>query len=139
MSDNRTIGWLNRALQHEFGAVQQYLAQSVLARLLGDAEGAERWRDEALEELAHAERLMERLIQLGAAPSAGALPPARLGRGPQDFDGIVHAMEWQAVRLYQDAAEHAQRMRDEGTHALMQELLQAEVQHFRNAGRERIA
>jgi hypothetical protein len=34
--DPRTLGWLSRALTHEMSAVQQYLAQSVLARLWGD-------------------------------------------------------------------------------------------------------
>jgi len=30
-ADPRTLGWLSRALTHELGAVQQYLAQSALA------------------------------------------------------------------------------------------------------------
>ena len=63
--DPRTLGWLARALTHEMGAVQQYLAQSVLARLWGDEALAAKLRREAEEELGHAERLMERLILLG--------------------------------------------------------------------------
>jgi len=78
--DPRTLGWLSRALTHEMSAVQQYLAQSVLARLWGDYALSSQLRREAVEELQHAERLMERLIILGVAPSAGNLPPARLGR-----------------------------------------------------------
>lgn len=129
-ADNRTVGWLNRALQHEMSAVQQYLAQSVLAGLLGDAEGAARWREEALEELSHAEQLMSRLMQLGSAPSAGALAPARLGRGPEDFPAINQPMEWQAVRLYQDAAEHARRVRDGHSEALFRQLAKDEARHY---------
>lgn len=129
-SDNRMIGWLNRALQHEFGAVQQYLAQSALKRLSGDEGEASRWREAALEELEHAQQLMLRLLQLGAAPSAGALPPARLGRGPEDFVAIDQALEWQAVRLYQDAADHAWRVRDAHSEALLRHLLQQESEHL---------
>ena len=54
--DPRTLGWLSRALTHEMSAVQQYLAQSVLARLWGDDELASKLRSEAVEELGHAVR-----------------------------------------------------------------------------------
>ncbi|TSE19179.1 Bacterioferritin [Tepidimonas alkaliphilus] len=129
-ADARVLGWLTRALQHEMTAVQQYLAQSVLARLTGHGELAERLRGEALEELAHAERLMQRLIELGVAPAAGALPPARLGRGVEDFATLNRQLEQAAVALYQDAADHARRVRDAASEALMRELAAEEAQHW---------
>ncbi|MCP2936266.1 hypothetical protein NK983_26630, partial [Salmonella enterica subsp. enterica serovar Typhimurium] len=67
-------------MAHELGAVQQYQAQSVLARLWGDQPLADYFQREALEELGHAERIMERLIVMGVAPQASELAPARLGR-----------------------------------------------------------
>jgi bacterioferritin (cytochrome b1) len=78
--DPRTVGWLSRALTHEMSAVQQYLAQSVLAHLWGDETLATYLRAEAVEEMGHAERLMQRLIRVGVAPAAANLAPARLGR-----------------------------------------------------------
>jgi bacterioferritin len=127
--DPRTLGWLARALTHEMSAVQQYLAQSVLARLWGDAALAARLRGEALEELEHAERLMERLILLGVAPSAGNLPPARLGRSVDDLLAADRTLEVDAVRLYQEAAAHAGRMRDADSAALLEDLLAEEQTH----------
>lgn len=130
-ADTRTLGWLTRALQHEFSALQQYLAQATLARLTGDEALAQRLRDEALEELGHAERLMARLIELGVAPNAGTLAPARLGRGVADFGALNRQLEQNAVVLYQDAADHARRVRDTGTEALLRELAAEEAQHLR--------
>lgn len=129
--DPRTLGWLSRALTHEMSAVQQYLAQSVLARLWGDEALAKHLRREASEELEHAERLMERLILLGVAPSAGNLPPARLGRGAQDLLAADRVLEVDAVRLYQEALAHAQRMRDPDTAALLESILGEELAHVR--------
>ena len=129
-ADPRTLGWLNRALTHEFGAVQQYLAQSTLALLWGQQRLADEWRRDAAEELAHAGRLMERLIVLGVAPATGAMAPARLGR---DADTLLRAnrqLELDAVRLYQEALWHAQRVRDADTAALMQSLLDEEKSHL---------
>ena len=129
--DPRTLGWLSRALTHEMSAVQQYLAQSVLARLWGDEALAAHLRREAVEEMEHAERLMERLIQLGMAPSAGNLPPARLGRGIEDLLAVDRQLEVDAVRLYQEALAHVQRMRDPESAALLEGILGEELAHVR--------
>ncbi|HRQ05230.1 MAG TPA: ferritin-like domain-containing protein [Nitrosomonas halophila] len=127
--DSRTLGWLTRALTHEMSAVQQYLAQSVLARLWGDIALAEKLRHEATEEMEHAERLMERLIQLGVAPSAANLAPVRLGRSRDVLLAVDRALEVDAVRLYQDALAHAQRMHDTDTAALLESILHEEIAH----------
>ncbi|MFO7579795.1 MAG: ferritin-like domain-containing protein [Nitrosomonas halophila] len=129
--DSRTLGWLTRALTHEMSAVQQYLAQSVLARLWGDIALAEKLRHEAAEEMEHAERLMERLIQLGVAPSATNLAPVRLGRSRDVLLAVDRALEVDAVRLYQDALAHAQRMHDTDTAALLESILHEEIAHVR--------
>lgn len=127
--DPRTLGWLSRALTHEMSAVQQYLAQSVLARLWGDEALSSKLRREAVEELGHAERLMERLIVFGVAPSAGNLPPSRLGRSVDDLLAADRKLEVDAVRLYQEAVAHAQRMRDSDSASLLAEILAEEVEH----------
>ena len=127
--DPRTLGWLSRALTHEMSAVQQYLAQSVLARLWGDEALSSKLRSEAVEELGHAERLMERLIAVGVAPSAGNLPPSRLGRSVDDMLAADRELEVDAVRLYQEAVAHAQRMRDSDSAALLTEILAEELEH----------
>ena len=127
--DPRTLGWLARALTHEMSAVQQYLAQSVLARLWGNPELAAHLRHEASEELEHAERLMERLIVLGVAPSAGNLPPARLGRSVEDLLASDRQLEVDAVRLYDQAVVHARRMRDGDSAALLEDILREELAH----------
>ena len=127
--DPRTLGWLSRALTHEMSAVQQYLAQSVLARLWGDEALSSKLRSEAVEELGHAERLMERLIAVGVAPSAGNLPPSRLGRSVDDMLAADRELEVEAVRLYQEAVAHAQRMRDSDSAALLTEILAEELEH----------
>lgn len=133
--DPRTLGWLARALNHEMGAVQQYLAQSVLARLWGDEPLAAKLRQEAIEELEHAERLMERLILMGVAPSAGNLAPARLGRSRESLIEANRQLEVNAVRLYQEAVAHARRVRDHDSAALLANILLEEQAHVQELDR----
>jgi bacterioferritin len=128
-ADPRTLGWLTRALAHEMRAVQQYLAQSVLAKLWGDAELTALLRREAEEEMEHAERLMARLIHLGVAPAAGNILPARLGRSRAELLAADRELEVDAVHLYQEAAAHARRMRDVDSLALFEGLLAEELKH----------
>lgn len=127
--DPRTLGWLSRALTHEMSAVQQYLAQSVLVRLWGDDALADELRAEAVEELKHAERLMERLIVLGVAPSAGNLAPARLARSADLLLAADRVIEVDAVRIYQEALAHVERMRDADTASLLSSILSEEMMH----------
>jgi bacterioferritin len=88
-------------------------------------------RSEAVEELGHAERLMEQLIAVGVAPSAGNLPPSRLGRSVDELLAADRELEVEAVRLYQEAVAHARRMRDGGSVALLTEILAEEMEHVR--------
>ncbi|MBS3910654.1 MAG: ferritin [Hydrogenophaga sp.] len=129
-ADPRTLGWLSRALTHELGAVQQYLAQSALARLWGEVQLAGHLQREAAEELGHVERLMERLILLGVAPSASGLAPARLGRTVEQLLLANRQMECDAVRLYQEALWHATRVRDGDVADLMRSILEEEMAHL---------
>ena len=127
--DPRTLGWLTRAITHEMCAVQQYLALSVLARMWGDEALSSKLRSEAGEDLGHAESLRERLIAVGVAPSAGNLPPSRLGRSVDEMLAADRELEVDAVRLYQEAVAHTRRMRDSGSAALLTEILAEEMEH----------
>ena len=129
-ADPRTLGWLNRALNHELSAVQQYQAQSVLARIWGEALLSEQLQREVVEELRHAQRLMEHLIFLGVAPNAGNLLPARLGRTVEQLLLANQQMELEAVRLYQEALVHANRIRDRDFADLIQSILADEKAHL---------
>lgn len=127
--DARTLGWLNRALNHEMSAVQQYLAQSVLARLQGNDALAKQLRKEGMEELEHATRLMERLILEGVAPRLGNLPPPRLSRDAEEMLAADRQLELGAVAMYEAAAIHAERVHDEPCARLFKELLKEEAAH----------
>ncbi len=132
--DPRTLGWFSRALNHEMAAVQQYLAQSVLARLWGDAALAQQLHAEALEELGHACQLIEHQIRLGVAPCAGQLPVARLGQRAEDLLAHDRQLEANAVQIYGDALAHVRRLRDDPTAALFGQLLQEEREHLVKLG-----
>jgi bacterioferritin len=71
----RVLGFLGRALSLELSAVQQYMTHASLVELWGDHEAAQRFRQETVEEMQHAERLVQHMLTLGVAPAASQLRP----------------------------------------------------------------
>jgi bacterioferritin len=71
----RVLAYLGRALSLEFSAVQQYMTQASLVELWGEREAADRFRHETVEEMQHAERIVQRMLTLGVAPAASQLRP----------------------------------------------------------------
>ena len=70
MSQDAVIpGYLGRALSYELSAVQQYLSLSSLLTMRGVHEASERFRNEAQDELQHAERIIGRMVALGFGPT----------------------------------------------------------------------
>jgi bacterioferritin len=76
----RVLGYLGRALSLELSAVQQYMTQASLVELWGDAASADRFRQETVEEMQHAERLVQQMLSLGVAPAASQLKPVSTPR-----------------------------------------------------------
>lgn len=127
--DARVLGYLGRALSLEFTAVQQYSTQAQLVGAWGLAEAAREFKNEASEELGHAERIISRMIALGAAPNASQLRPVSLGNNLIELLQQNHKFENELVKLYSKAASHCARIGDHGNRLFFEALLKEEMAH----------
>jgi bacterioferritin len=127
----RVLGTLGRALSLELSAVQQYMTQASLVELWGDAEAAERFRRETVEEMRHAERLVQHMLSLGAAPAASQLRPVTHA---QDLAGLLRqnlVLEQDLIVLYAGAVRFTQLIDDRSSCELFTTLLDEEEHHLR--------
>ncbi|MGD8630936.1 MAG: ferritin-like domain-containing protein [Gammaproteobacteria bacterium] len=131
-ADQRILGYLGRALSMELSAVQLYSTQAKLVENWGLAEVAGKLSAEAGEELAHAERIISRMLALGVAPNASQLRPVRLGRNLQELLQANHAFESEVVRLYEDAMKHSASVGDHDSRLFFEALHAEESQHARH-------
>lgn len=131
-ADPRLGGYLSRALSHEMAAVQQYLLQAKLTSLWGLSDQSAQFRQDVSGELAHAERLMERMLVLGIPCNATQLPPARPGRTLEEMLHIDRLLEIEAIRLYEEAALYCARRHDGETQALMHAIMEDEISHLQD-------
>mgnify|MGYP005851152871 CR=1 FL=1 len=129
--DARTVGLLARALGHELDAVQLYLAQARLAGLWGMEDAARRFRADVSAELVHAGVLMERMLELGAAPNPAPRGALRLGRTLEEMLAIDRRLEQEAVHLYGEALRYCERRGDEASSRLFRRLLDDELEHLK--------
>ncbi|MBX9631686.1 MAG: ferritin [Burkholderiales bacterium] len=99
----RTLGWLQRALRHEFAAARQFALQASIARRLGDPKLAAQCDEGAREELRHAGLLADAILAAGAMPADGALAVLPTGRTRDELLDEACRTESAAVLLYRDA------------------------------------
>jgi bacterioferritin len=99
----RVLGYLGRALSLELSAVQQYMTQASLLELWGDSPADGRFRQDTVEELQHAERLVQRMLALGVAPAASQLRPVQHAADLVGLLALSSALENDLIQLYGDA------------------------------------
>ena len=129
--DPQVLGYLGRALSLEWSAVQLYTAQARLVETWGLTEAAQRLRGEAQEEMLHAERIIGRMLALGAAPAASQLRPVGLGRNLSELLRFDQAFEVELVGLYESAARYCSRAGLAEDRLFFQALLEEEQAHAR--------
>lgn len=125
----RVLGYLGRALSYEFSAVQQYTSHAALCEGWNLPEAGEHWRQEAAEEMAHAERIIQRMVALGVAPNASQLRPVKAGRNLAELVAHGVQLERDIVALYGDAVLTCLRSGDQHNADFFQQLLDEERQH----------
>lgn len=125
----RVLGYLGRALSLEFSAVQQYMTQASLVQLWGLEPAAERFRRETVEELRHAERIVQRMLALGVAPAASQLRPVTHAR---DLAGLLRLnalLETDLIELYADAVRFCLLIGDHENESFFRALWNEERLH----------
>ncbi|QEY31333.1 bacterioferritin [Synechococcus sp. RSCCF101] len=128
----RVLGLLGRALSLELTAVQQYMTQASLLDLWGDSESAERFRKETVEEMQHAESIVQRMLQLGAAPAASQLRPVSVAA---DLLGLLEGnirLEDDLIHHYAESHRHCTLIGDGENAAFFETLLNEERAHGRD-------
>ena len=127
--DQKVIAQLNAALSSELTAIVQYMVQAEICENWGYGRLAGITKGRAMEEMKHAEALIERIIFLdGTLAVAIPLTPEVGANVPQQLEADL-ASENGAIREYNDASAICREAGDAGSRELVDRLLKDEERH----------
>jgi bacterioferritin len=125
----KVIAVLNEALQEELLAINQYFLHS---------EMCENWKYEALskyikkqsiDEMKHAEKLIERILFLDATPTVTGPAALKIGKTVKEQIASDLELELGAVKLYNNAIKVSRAENDNATAEFFQGILKDEEDH----------
>ena len=128
--DKDVLEYLNKALKHEMTAVNQYWLHYRLLEDWGYTKLAKKLREESIEEMGHADRLVERILMLSGHPNMQHLDPLRIGEDLKEVLECDLAGEESAAKLYREARDVCNNVNDYVTQKLFEELLADEEGHI---------
>ncbi len=127
--DQKVIGQLNAALSSELTAIVQYMVQAEICENWGYGRLASITKARAIEEMKHAEALIERIIFLDGTPAVAIpLTPEVGANVPQQLQADL-ASESGAICEYNQASAICREAGDAGSKELFDRLLQDEERH----------
>jgi len=124
------IDYLNKALRHELTAINQYWLHYRLLGNWGYKDLAKQWRKESIEEMEHADKLVDRIIFLDGFPNMQVLDPLRIGQNVKEIIECDLAAEHSARNLYQEAATYCHGVKDYVSRDLFEKLMKDEEHHI---------
>ena len=128
--DPKVIDYLNRALRSELTAISQYWLHYKLQEDWGLGHMAKKSREESIEEMNHADKLIARIIFLEGHPNLQRLDSLRIGQTPKETLECDLAAEHEARALYKEASEYCCNCGDYVTMELFKALLEDEEGHI---------
>jgi bacterioferritin len=124
--DTDILAALNDVLTAELTAINQYYVHAKMCANWGYRRLAQKRREESIEEMKHADALIERILFLDGVPNMQRLNPVRVGERVHEQLEIDLETELEAVRRLNDAIALCRDHGDNGTRELLDHMLQAE-------------
>lgn len=128
--DAKVIEYLNAALRSELTAVSQYWLHYRLQEDWGFGKLADKSREESIEEMHHADKLIQRIIFLEGHPNLQKLDPLRIGQTLKETLESDLAAEHEARTLYIEARNHCDSVGDYVSKNLFEALIADEEGHI---------
>jgi bacterioferritin len=127
--DRKVIGFLNAVLGNELVAINQYFLHSRMYKDMGLKELGDHEYEESLDEMKHADQLIERILFLEGLPNMQEMGKLRVGENPREMLECDLALELDALPELRDAIAWCEECRDFVSRDLFDSILASEEEH----------
>lgn len=129
VKDQKVVDFLNAQLSNELTAINQYFLHARTLRHWGVTHLAKKEYDESIEEMRHADWLIERILFLGGLPNVQRLNPILIGESVEEILKCDHKLEVKALEDLRDGIAYCETVRDYVSRDLMLKILVNEEEH----------
>jgi len=127
--NDQVIAALNQALKEELTAINQYFIHAEMCENWGYGKLGDYIKKQSIDEMKHAEVLIERILFLDGVPRMGEPMELKIGQSVKAQIENDLALEISAVAMYNDAIRKAAELGDNGSRELFIKLLKDEEDH----------
>jgi bacterioferritin len=128
-SDPKIIDLLNEVLTGELTAINQYFLHARMCKNWGYEHLAQHIYKESIDEMKHADKLIERILFLDGLPNLQKLGTLAIGTTPVEVLKNDLAFEMQAIPMLNRHIETCRKLGDNGTEDLLTHILVSEEEH----------
>jgi bacterioferritin len=126
----KVIEFLNQVLKAELTAINQYFLHAEMCENWGYERLAKLIRKESIEEMQHAEKLIERILYLDGTPNMSDYFKINIGQTvEQQYKNDVQ-LEYDAVKRLNDGIQLCIQLNDGGSRELVEKILSDEEHHI---------
>ena len=129
-NDPKTIEHLNRILKNELTAINQYFLHSRMLANWGVSELSKKEYEESIDEMKHADSLVQRILFLGGLPNLQYLDKLLIGETVEEVISCDLSFEYKALADLREAIAYAESIQDYGTRTLYEGILRSEEDHI---------
>ncbi len=127
--DPKIIEYLNQALRNELTAINQYFLHARMMKNWGLGRLNEHEYHEAVDEMKHADALIERILFLEGLPNLQDLGRLRIGEDVPEILRADLALENEAIPLLREAIACCEQKSDFVSRELLEDILEGEEEH----------
>ncbi len=128
--DQKVIDYLNKALRLELTTVNQYFLHARMFKNWGFERLAKVEYDESIDEMKHADELIERILFLEGLPNVQDLDKVYIGENVREALECDLRAEQRAHPLYKEAIAYFETVKDYVSRALLVKILESEEEHI---------
>lgn len=127
--DAGVIQHLNKVLKNELTAINQYFLHARMLRHWGVTKLGKYEYEESIDEMKHADKVIERILMLDGLPNLQDLDKLLIGETVPEMLDADLKLELKAIPDLRDAIVHCESVRDFVTRELLVEILDSEEEH----------